>query len=322
MKEWNGSPRYSNGTAGSQPGTPLRSLATWMRLKLPAINRLDGLLFLLLAGAAAFLGYRVSVELNYHWNWGTIPQFLFRYDEEAGRWTANYLVNGLLTTLRLSIWASILALIAGFAVALARVSQSLYLRLLARSFIELMRNLPPLVIIFLFYFFLADQLIPLAGTVRIDAESRPLLSKICSLLLAPPANLTPFLSALVTLAVFETAYVAEIVRSGIESIHKEQWAACHALGLSRWQSLRHVILPQSLRRVLPPLAGQLVSLIKDSSIVSVISIQDLTYQGSQLMASTYLTFEVWLTVAAMYLALTFPCSYLVERLNRRLNRFD
>ncbi|MDO5673646.1 MAG: amino acid ABC transporter permease [bacterium] len=291
-----------------------------MRIKRLAFSRLDGLLLLLLAGAAAFLGYRVAVELNYHWNWGAIPQFLIRYDEESRRWTTNYLVEGLFTTLRLSLWASVLALIAGFAVALARVSQSLYLRLLARSFIELMRNLPPLVIIFLFYFFLADQLIPLTGIAHIDMDSRPLLSKVCTLLFAPPANLTPFLSALVTLAVFETAYVAEIVRSGIESIHKGQWEACHALGLSRRQSLRYVILPQSLRRVLPPLAGQLVSLIKDSSIVSVISIQDLTYQGTQLMASTYLTFEVWLTVAAMYLALTFPCSYLVERLNRRLNR--
>lgn len=293
-----------------------------MHIKRPAFSWFDGLLLLLLVGAAAFLGYRVAVELSYDWNWGAIPQFLFRYDQESGRWTSNYLIDGLLTTIRLSLWAGVLALLAGFAVALARVSQSLYLRLLARSFIELMRNLPPLVIIFLFYFFLADQLIPLFGTARIDAESHPLLNKICAFLFAPPANLTPFLSALITLAVFETAYVAEIVRSGIESIHKGQWEACHALGLNRRQSLRHVILPQSLRRVLPPLAGQLVSLIKDSSIVSVISIQDLTYQGSQLMASTYLTFEVWLTVAAMYLMLTFPCSYLVERLNRRLNRLD
>ncbi len=281
---------------------------------------LDLLLLLLVLGAAGFLGYRVAVQLNYHWNWGAIPQFLFRYDEASGRWVANYLTEGLLTTLRLSLWASVLALMAGFVVALARISQSLYLRLLARTFTELMRNLPPLVIIFLFYYFLADQLVPFVGTSRFDAESHPLLARLSTLFFAPPPSLAPFLSALVTLAVFETAYVAEIVRSGIESIQRGQWEACHALGLSRWQSLRHVILPQSIRRVLPPLAGQLVSLIKDSSIVSVIAIQDLTYQGSQLMASTYLTFEVWLTVAILYLLLTFPCSYLVERLNRRLNR--
>ena len=114
--------------------------------------------------------------------------------------------------------------------------------------------------------------------------------------------------------------MAEIVRSGIESIHKNQWDACYALGLTRFQSLCHVILPQALRRVLPPLTGQLISLIKDSSIVSIISIQELTYQGSQLMASTYLSIEVWITIASLYFLLTFPCSVLVERLNRRLNR--
>jgi polar amino acid transport system permease protein len=285
-----------------------------------SLSLLDGLLLLVLAGVLAFLGYRVSVQLNYQWNWGAIPQFLFRYDTESGRWVANYLTQGLLTTLRLSLWASLFALIFGFAVALARISNSLYLRLLARTFTELMRNLPPLVIIFLFYYFLADQLVLLTGSGRIDADSHFWLTRLSTIFLAPPAQFAPFVSALITLAVFESAYVAEIARAGILSIYRGQWEACHALGLSRWQSLRYIILPQSLRRMLPPLAGQLVSLIKDSSIVSVIAIQELTYQGSQLMASTYLTFEVWLTVAAMYLLLTFPCSILVERLNQRLNR--
>ena len=95
--------------------------------------------------------------------------------------------------------------------------------------------------------------------------------------------------------------------------------AAHALGLTRGQSLRHVILPQTVRRVLPPLAGQMISLVKDSAIVSVISIQELTYQGTQLMASTYLTIEVWLTVALMYFLLTWPCSLLVGRLERRFS---
>ncbi|NQS71500.1 MAG: amino acid ABC transporter permease [Desulfobulbaceae bacterium] len=293
-----------------------------MYAKRLSLSLLDGLLLLLLAGVLAFLGYRVSVQLNYQWNWGAIPQFLFRYDAESGRWMANYLTQGLLTTLRLSLWASLLALVFGFAVALARISNSLYLRLLARTFTELMRNLPPLVIIFLFYYFLADQLVFLTGSGRIDADSHPWLTRLSTIFLAPPAQIAPFVSALITLAVFESAYVAEIVRAGILSIYRGQWEACHALGLSRWQSLRYVILPQTLRRMMPPLAGQLVSLIKDSSIVSVIAIQELTYQGSQLMASTYLTFEVWLTVAAMYLLLTFPCSILVERLNQRLNRLQ
>lgn len=281
---------------------------------------IDGAVLLVVFLALAFFAYRITVQLNYTWNWGSIPQFLFRYDKNSGHWVSNYLMQGLYTTLRLSLWANILAFALGVAMALARTSRSLYLRLVALSFTELMRNLPPLVIIFLFYFFLADQLTPFLGLDRIQTGQNQLLEKILTFLFAPPSSLSPFLTALLTLAIFESAYVAEIVRSGIESIHKNQWDACYALGLTRFQSLCHVILPQALRRVLPPLTGQLISLIKDSSIVSIISIQELTYQGSQLMASTYLSIEVWITIASLYFLLTFPCSVLVEQLNRRLNR--
>lgn len=285
-----------------------------------SFNALDALLLALLLGAAGLVVYRITVRLDYTWNWAAILQFLFRYDPESGRWVANYLVQGLMTTMRLSLWSSVLALVLGLLMALARTGRSLYWQLVARTYIELMRNLPPLVIVFLFYFFLADQLIPLLRLDTLAATASPLQQGLITLLFAPPEQLGAFLSALVTLAVFESAYVAEILRAGIESIAPSQWDAAAALGLTRGQSLRHVILPQAIRRVLPPLAGQMISLIKDSAIVSVISIQELTYQGTQLMASTYLTIEVWLTIAALYFLLTFPCSLAVDRMDRRLNR--
>ena len=281
---------------------------------------LDFFLLLMVAGAAGFIVYRITVKLDYAWNWSAIPQFLFRYDQEQERWVANYLVDGLLTTLRLSIWSSILAIALGLFMALARTGTSLFWRLCSRGYIELMRNLPPLVIIFLFYFFLSDQVIPSLGLDTLVDTASPGTQKLVAILFDNPETLPAFLSALVTLAVFESAYIAEIFRSGIESIGRSQWEAAYALGLSRGQCLRRVILPQAFRRVLPPLAGQLISLIKDSAIVSVISIQELTYQGTQLMASTYLTIEVWLTIAAMYLLLTFPCSLAVGRMDTRLNR--
>ena len=281
---------------------------------------LDAVLLTLLLCAAGFVVYRITARLNYAWNWAAIPQFLFRYDQEQGGWTANYLMQGLFATVRLSLWASILALALGLAMALARTSRILYWQLTARCYIELMRNLPPLVIIFLFYFFLADQLIPLLRLDELVKAGSPGLQRLVSAFFAPPDQLSAFLSALVTLAVFESAYAAEILRAGIESIGRPQWDAAHALGLTRRQTLRHVILPQAFRRMLPPLAGQMISLIKDSAIVSVISIQELTYQGTQLMASTYLTIEVWLTIAALYFLLTFPCSLAVDRMGRRLNR--
>jgi len=281
---------------------------------------LDAVLLALLFGAAGFVAYRITVHLNYTWNWSVLPQFLFRYDRETDRWVANYLIQGLLTTVRLTLWGSVLALIHGLCMALARTSRSLYWRLVARTYIELMRNLPPLVIVFLFYFFLADQLMPLLHLDTLATRVSPFWKQWLPLVLAPPEQLSAFCSALLTLAVFESAYVAEILRAGIESIGRPQRDAATALGLTHSQSLRHIILPQAVRRVLPPLAGQGISLIKDSAIVSVISIQELTYQGTQLMASTYLTIEVWLTIAALYFLLTFPCSLAVDRLDRRLNR--
>lgn len=281
---------------------------------------LDAVLLILLCCAAGFVVYRITARLQYTWNWAVIPQFLFRYDHESGQWVANYLVQGLLTTVRLSLWGGVLALILGLAMALARTGRILYWRLVARTYIELMRNLPPLVIIFLFYFFLADQLIPLLRLDALVKAASPELQQWLAALFAPPEQLSAFFSALITLAVFESAYVAEILRAGIESIGRPQRDAAQALGLTHNQSLRHVILPQAVRRVLPPLAGQMISLIKDSAIVSVISIQELTYQGTQLMASTYLTIEVWLTIAALYFLLTFPCSLAVDRLDLRLNR--
>ena len=101
---------------------------------------------------------------------------------------------------------------------------------------------------------------------------------------------------------------------------RDRWEASRAIGLSRRQQLRLVIFPLVIRRILPPLSGQFVSTIKDSAIVAVISIQDLTFQGMELMAATYLTFEVWITITLMYLALTLPCSMLIQRLENAMTR--
>ena len=283
-------------------------------------TRLDGLLLVLLCTLVGMAAHRITVQLHYDWQWEAIPQFLFRYDPQSDRWLPNYLIHGLLTTIRLSLWSGLLALVLGLGFALARVSNWLYWRLMARSYIELLRNLPPLVIVFLLYFFLAEQLVPILDLQTIATQASPQAQQLLALLFAPPGQTSAFFSAVVTLALFESAYVAEIVRAGIESVDRGQWDAGYALGLTRLQSLHHVILPQAIRRVLPRLAGQMISLIKDSAIVSIISIEELTYQGTQLMASTYLTIEVWLTIAALYFLLTFPCSLLVNRIDRVLNR--
>lgn len=288
-----------------------------MRKKLTlTITDLVVAFFLLLL--CLFFAYRVKVGLNYNWAWETIPQFIYRFDSKDGEWVAGILMTGFYTTIRLSFWGIILATVFGVISGIAKTSNILFLRWLATTYVETMRNLPPLVIIFIAYFFVGDQLL---APLEIDEWAyslSPQSQKLVSIFFAAPGYLTQFFAALMTLAIFEGAYITEIVRAGIESIDKGQWEASHALGLTRYQQMRHIILPQTFQRIMPPMAGQFISLIKDSSIVSVISIQELCFQGIELMTSTLHTIEIWTVVTLMYLALTLPCSLLVEKLENRL----
>jgi polar amino acid transport system permease protein len=279
---------------------------------------LDVLVTLLVVGGALWFLHRVEAQLHYRWNWGMIPQYLFRYDAEGGGWVANLLMQGFFNTLRLSFWGILLATLLGTLAGLCRVSRDPFSRFLGRSYVELIRNLPPLVLIFLLYYFISDQIVPGLGLgAWIETLPGP-VQRLTVLLFAPPSLLSPFLAGLITLAVFEGAYIAEIVRAGIRSVERGQWEAAYALGLTRAQTLRQVVLPQALRRTLPPLAGQFISTVKDSAIVSVISIQDLTFQGLELMSSTYRTFEIWIIVTVLYLVLTLTLSLAVSRLETRL----
>jgi len=289
-------------------------------IKRAKIKPLDVVLVFMLLSFGLFLAYRISVGLHYKWNWSVIPQYLFRYDPDLNGWLPNLLVQGLFNTIRLSIWGTLFATILGTALGMCRISQSLFKRLLGRTYVELIRNLPPLVLIFIFYFFVSDQIMPVLGVEEFVRSRSESTQKILAFLFAPPSQFSAFLSAVFTLAIFEGAYIAEIVRAGIQSIEKEQWEAGHALGLSRRHQMFDVILPQATHRILPPLAGQFISTIKDSAIVSVISIQELTFQGMELMSATYLTFEIWITVSLLYLMLTLSLSVGVGRLEVRMRK--
>ncbi|MCF6178246.1 MAG: amino acid ABC transporter permease [Geopsychrobacter sp.] len=125
-------------------------------------------------------------------------------------------------------------------------------------------------------------------------------------------------SGISALAIFAGAYVAEIIRAGIQSISKGQAEAARSLGMSSTQTMIYIVLPQAFKRVLPPLAGQFISLIKDSSLVSVIAITDLTKSGREVITSTFATFEIWFTVALLYFLLTSVLSQLIAWVERRL----
>ncbi|MGD8837913.1 MAG: amino acid ABC transporter permease [Desulfobacteraceae bacterium] len=204
-------------------------------------------------------------------------------------WRLGPLMVGLWTTMWLSAISSVLALFIGLITGLARISKNLTLRGLAAIYVEFIRGTPLLVQIFIAYFFI--------GTVF---------------------NLDRNVAGVGALAIFAGAYVAEMVRAGIQAIPKGQMEAARSLGMNLFQAMRYIILPQAFKKILPPLAGQFISLIKDSSLVSVIAITDLTKSGREIITSTFATFEVWLTVAAMYLIVTSLLSQAVFYMERRL----
>ena len=262
----------------------------------------------------AFIIYRVSVGLNYHWDWGVIPNYLIRWDEEKGRWVSNILLQGLFTSIRLSIWAILFATLIGVLMGILRTRKRLFFRLIGRSYVELIRNIPPLVLVFIFYFFVSDQLMLLLGVDDFIRSRTGITAQFFSITVAQPELFTAFVSGVLTVALFQGAYIAEIVRAGIQSVDNEQWEASAALGLTWIQQMRFIVLPQAARRVLPPLANEFINTIKYSSIVSIISIQELTFQGMQVMSSTQRTNEVWLTVSLMYFLLCFAVSLVARRL--------
>ncbi len=285
-----------------------------MTLRKPKLGVLDALVLFALIAAGVYAFYRVRDGLHYRWEWTAIPQYLLRRDPEIGAWVPNVLMQGFLTTLRLSIWATFLASLIGTAMGLLRLSSSRFRRWVGLAYVELIRNSPSLVLVFIFYYFLGEQWLPSVGMESVLRRQSPEAQWLVQALVAPPGMLTAFVSAVITLAVFEGAYITEIVRAGVQSIEEGQREAAAALGLTRWQCMRHVLLPQAIQRIMPPLGGQFISTIKDSAIVSVISVPELTFRGMELMSSTYLTFETWITITGLYFVLTFGCSLAFARI--------
>lgn len=281
----------------------------------------DVVIILLCIAAGIYAYYRIKYGLEYKGDWSAIPQFLLHRNEE-GRLVPNYLLQGLITTLKLSIWATILATIVGITVGLFRTSKSLFLRMVGRTYVELIRNLPPLVLIFIFYFFVVDQIMPLLGVESFIRSRSENAKAILEIFFAKESLFVQFISGIVTLAFFEGAYITEVVRAGIESIERGQIEAAYSLGLSWLDQMRFVVMPQAIKRVLPALANEFINTIKYSAITSVVSIQELTFMGRQVVVATRYIFETWITVSAMYMVLTLTLSLLVGRLEEKMRRSD
>ena len=284
----------------------------------PRLGWIDYAIFAVLIAAMAYVYYRVDTVLEYRWEWSIIPNYLYRWDEEQQQWVANLLMQGLYTTIRLALWGIVLAAVIGVVFGIMRTSRRLFPRMLSRVYVELIRNIPPLVFIFIFYFFISSQIMPLLGIEEFVRHAPPETLAWLEVLFGPPPLISNVVSGIICLAMFEGAYVTEIVRAGIQSIPKTQTEAGLSIGLSRLQLMGYVILPQAVQRVVPPLAGQFITLVKDSSIVSLISIQELTFLAVETAVSTTRMFEVWITVAGLYFCVCYFCALLFDWLERHM----
>ncbi|ADZ93174.1 ABC transporter permease subunit [Marinomonas mediterranea] len=208
-------------------------------------------------------------------------------------WRFGPIAEGLWVTIKISFISLVFSIILGLIFGLMRISHRQVLRNLAVTYVEVIRGTPLLVQIFIVYFFI--------GTVF---------------------DLDRFTAGVAALSIFTGAYVAEIVRAGIQAVPTGQMEAARSLGMNYVQAMCYVIMPQAIKRTLPPLAGQFINLIKDSSLVSVISITDLTKAGREVVSGSFAPFEVWFTVAALYLIVTGALSWAIQILEKRLSASD
>lgn len=224
--------------------------------------------------------YLLLSRMQYPWNWHIPWEYRTLY------------IRGFLYTIAISLGSICLGCILGLAGGLARISDNAAAREAARLYVVFFRGTPLLIQIYLFYFCLA-------AAIYYD---------------------NPVVIGMVALAAFSGAYITEIVRGGIESVDRGQAEAALSTGLTRRQAMRYVVFPQAFKRIIPPVTGQFVSLIKDSSLLSVISVRELTKASEVINATTYKTFEAYLPLALLYLLLTFPLSHLTQRLEKRMQR--
>ena len=218
-----------------------------------------------------------------HYEWDFL--FLTRY--------APLFWRGVLVTLGYTAGTIFLGLLIGLLIGMGRLSRSKLLNIPLIAFIEVFRCTPLLVQIVWFYYAL-----PVLLGIQIPAT----------------------VAAVATLSCYTGAFYAEIFRGGIVSIEQGQWDAARALGLRRWTVMRHIILPQAIRRMVPPFVNQSITQLKNTSLVSTIAVPDLLYQGTLITADTYRPLEVYTVIAVIYFVLLFPSTLLAQAYERRLAR--
>ena len=271
-----------SGTYRKRP--PTKSLLFTRKSPLIDIGQL-----IVLIGACTWVILKGAEAMEYNWQWYRVDKFL--YVVKDGEFIMGPLLKGLMVTFELTIFSTILSILIGTITALLRLSDSFSGKLIGNVYLELIRNTPLLVQLFLFYFIIA----PIMGIDR-------------------------FWTGVLCLSFFEGAFAAEIIRAGIQSVPKGQLEAADALGFNRIDRFLDIVIPQAIPLILPPMTGLIINLIKHSAIVSVIAVAELTTEGLNIISETFMAFEIWFTVAGIYLAVTVTLSLFVSWLEKRAAR--
>jgi polar amino acid transport system permease protein len=234
----------------------------------------------------------------------------------------NFLIEGVRLTITVTLISFVIALFLGLVAGLGRLSRNVVFRTLSTLYVEVVRGIPLLVQIIYFAFVLAPAILGLlnglGNLILSYLAIGPLTNLGYSLSNMSIQDIDMTVRASLGLAFGYGAYEAEVFRAGIESIARGQSEAARSLGMTTGQTMRYVILPQAIRRVLPPFGNDFIAMLKDSSLISVLAVRELTHLGKLNRARTFRTFETWNTVAFLYLILTVSLSLLVKLLERRM----
>ena len=224
--------------------------------------------------------------MGYNWQWYRIPDYLYRLTDDG--FQLGELIIGLGKTLTLSTQSFGLALVLGLLVALLRLSGLVVGTGVSVAYLEFVRNMPLLVLLYLFYY-----------------------------VLGPIFDLNRYTASVLCLSVFHSALISEIFRAGINAVNIGQLEAARSIGMNTVQIYRYIILPQSIKFMLPPMTGEAVHMVKSSAIVSVIAVAELTTIGRNIISDTYMSFEIWFTIAAIYMIVTLILSVFVTFVEKR-----
>jgi polar amino acid transport system permease protein len=228
------------------------------------------------------------------------------------------ILQGVGVTIRVTLISFALAVVLGLIVGIARVSSRRLVYEVSSFYVEIIRGVPMLVLLYYIVFAGAPAMVSAINFMGVTLRNLGILPGLGESMADMGVRQIDFtMRVILALTIGYSAFLAEIFRAGIQSIERGQTEAARSLGMTYWQSMRHVILPQAIRRVLPALGNDFIAMLKDSSLVSVMGVADITYQGKVYAASTFKFFETYNVVGYLYLVMTIGLALLVRYLEKR-----